>query len=186
MQYICIQMKPALSIRYLTIDRKDSIYKCFVGGFTVRTGMYQSQLEQAESHEQPVDNYDEVLDAWELLWATKTIDKHLVESATLVEGGSYNGRSVVYGRDVHSWRYTDPLVPLGQNPEKVLGIYWAGPEPVKEEAPEAISTELPSIGAAIEFATEELVPSEEEMVEIAIQDETTTEELEVPLDTQNM
>lgn len=122
-------MKPQLSIRYLPKDSKDTIFRCFIGG----TGI-------SRSHAEAITNYDEVLDAWELLWATRTIDKHLVKKAVLVEGGSFNGRQTLFGKDQHSWDETKPVVPLGGNDELVLGPYWAGPPPPPpEEAPQELT-----------------------------------------------
>ena len=108
-------MRPALSIRYLTLDQQDNIYHCFVGDW----GMTRTL-------EEPVNNYDEVLDIWERLWAEGQIGGYYVKRAILVEGGTNNGRQTLFGADKHQWNHKMPRIPIGEDSQVVLGPYWAG------------------------------------------------------------
>lgn len=83
--------------------------------------------ENAQPREIPSRNYDDVLDAWELLWKTGKISGADVDHAWVTQGGEWNGKFMIGGETsmarVHYWEKGKPV---DAKPQDVLGPFWIG------------------------------------------------------------
>lgn len=106
-----------LSILYLPKNQETSMLKSYIG---VTEGMEYPQVI-------PTRNYDDVLDAWELLWKTGNIGRDEVDHAWITQGGEWNGKFAIGGNTsmarVHYW---DQSKPKDLPPVDVLGPFWIG------------------------------------------------------------
>lgn len=87
-----------LSIRYKAAS--DPMLRTYTGNTKVRKHDPETHYMIAR----PVDtsyiqNWDDVLDSWEQLWATKKLNGEAIESAILMEDGKWNGKVMIASRD---------------------------------------------------------------------------------------